>query len=159
MYQAQLGRFLSRDPLPQDGEPDILFGDEWVRDRLQSDDSILSRNLYAYTTNPISFVDPSGMLECHATCGSNPCIKDKPRKICWQPATNYNDCLTCCVPCLKDGDKLHCIECCAQCALRYRRNPNGPEGKVCATACNAFVRATPDTACSPSHTNSRCGSC
>jgi hypothetical protein len=66
MYHPVLGRFLTRDPLPMDGEP-VLMGadidgigsmtDEW--DEPTNDERT---NLYAYVGNsPTNYVDPSGL--------------------------------------------------------------------------------------------------
>ena len=58
MYSPPLGRFLSRDPLPLNGQPDILTDGDWFGDRLT-----MMRNLYAYVDNkPLGFVDPSGLV-------------------------------------------------------------------------------------------------
>lgn len=57
MYSPTLGKFLTRDPLAQNGEPDILYGDIWFANRLR-----MIRNLYNYVDNsPVNLVDPSGL--------------------------------------------------------------------------------------------------
>jgi RHS repeat-associated protein len=57
MYSPPLGRFLSRDPLPQNGEPEILYDNDWFGDRLT-----MMRNLYGYVdNNPVKNLDPSGL--------------------------------------------------------------------------------------------------
>lgn len=62
MYSPPLGRFLSRDPLPLNGEPDVLTDGDWFGDRLT-----MMKHLYGYVdNNPLGFVDPSG-LEFEAT--------------------------------------------------------------------------------------------
>lgn len=57
MYQPVLNRFLSRDPLPPDGQPDILYDNNWYGDRMT-----WMRNTYGYCdNNPVNKGDPSGM--------------------------------------------------------------------------------------------------
>ena len=59
MYSPPLGRFLSRDPLPLNGEPDVLTDGDWFGDRLT-----MMKNLYAYVDNkPLGHTDPSGNSE------------------------------------------------------------------------------------------------
>jgi RHS repeat-associated protein len=68
MYSPPLGRFLSRDPLPTNGEPDILFDNnefgawlDWMR------------NTYGYSSeNPISRIDPLGLADQGAAGGPTP---------------------------------------------------------------------------------------
>lgn len=58
MYSPPLGRFLSRDPLPLNGEPDVLTDGDWFGDRLT-----MMKNLYGYVeNNPVRSVDPSGLV-------------------------------------------------------------------------------------------------
>lgn len=56
MYQLTLGRFLSRDPLRQDGV-EVLYDNNPFGDHLTE-----MRNLYGYVgNNPVNRVDPSGL--------------------------------------------------------------------------------------------------
>ena len=56
MLSPALGRFLSRDPLPLNGDPDVLYDNNWFGDWLT-----MMRNLYGYTSNnPVNYLDPSG---------------------------------------------------------------------------------------------------
>jgi RHS repeat-associated protein len=62
MYSPPLGRFLSRDPLPQNGGPDILFDNNWFGGRLTA-----MSNLYGYIDNsPTRDTDPSGMAPANS---------------------------------------------------------------------------------------------
>ena len=57
MYSPVLNRFQSRDPLPQEGEPDVLYGEKWVNAHLAR-----WQNSYCYALNsPVNLVDPSGL--------------------------------------------------------------------------------------------------
>jgi len=57
MFQPQLGTFLSRDPLPQAGQPDIFSDNNWFGRWLD-----LMKNQYGYGfQNPVRFADPSGL--------------------------------------------------------------------------------------------------
>ncbi len=70
MYSPPLGRFLSRDPLPQTGDPDILYDNNWFGDALTE-----MRDLYGYTSNnPANATDPSGLM------GYGPGLAPKPPK-------------------------------------------------------------------------------
>lgn len=42
MYLPTLGRFLSRDPSPKDGEPDVLYGPKWVQRNIQSQETFVA---------------------------------------------------------------------------------------------------------------------
>jgi len=56
MYQPQLGSFLTRDPLPQAGQPDLFYDNNWFGRWLD-----MMKNLYGYASNnPIRYVDPLG---------------------------------------------------------------------------------------------------
>jgi len=58
MYHAELGQFITRDPLPQQGEPDVLYDNNWFGEWLD-----MMRNLYGYTNNsPVNRVDPLGLF-------------------------------------------------------------------------------------------------
>lgn len=76
MYQPTVGRWLSRDPIGVQGQPEIVYSHEYVANRLRGQLRAVSPvttpprfsgpnvNLYAYVDNsPVSFVDPSGMLQ------------------------------------------------------------------------------------------------
>ncbi len=57
MYSPVLGRFESRDPLPLEGEPDILYGDSWVKRNVT-----MRLNPYTFVeNNPANRLDPSGL--------------------------------------------------------------------------------------------------
>lgn len=57
MYLPTLGRFQSRDPLPLEGEPDLLYGNEWINRNV-----IAKMNLYIYVdNNSVNQIDPSGL--------------------------------------------------------------------------------------------------
>jgi len=57
MYSPVLNRFTSRDPLPLEGEPDILYGESWVKRNVT-----MRMNPYAYVeNNPANRIDPSGL--------------------------------------------------------------------------------------------------
>lgn len=65
MYAAELGRFITRDPLPQKGVPDVLYDNnefgEWLT---------LMRNLYGYVdSNPIRYTDSYGLDRSINFCG------------------------------------------------------------------------------------------
>ncbi|MCE9604942.1 MAG: hypothetical protein K8U03_08580 [Planctomycetia bacterium] len=56
MYHAELGQFTTRDPLPQEGEPDVLYDNNWFGRWLD-----MMKNLYGYTySKPLNYVDPYG---------------------------------------------------------------------------------------------------
>lgn len=80
MYSPQLGRFLSRDPLPQDSEPVVLYGSdkgEWMRTML---------NMYGYaSSNPVNRVDPSGLV-CKA---ANPPASAIPTDDDYNPVSSW----------------------------------------------------------------------
>ena len=74
MYSPTLGSFLSRDPLPQAGVPEILSDNNWFGHRLT-----MMRNLYGYgDPNPMIVVDPSGMA-CESTVSGWPLVDPLPR--------------------------------------------------------------------------------
>jgi hypothetical protein len=104
MYSPPLGRFLSRDPFPQAGEPDLLFDNNWFGHQLtrmrtvfgslagsqilysRADGLItdvyqvtaLAGNAYLYAdANPLSRIDPTGMQS--VDCG---CLALKEEKYC-----------------------------------------------------------------------------
>lgn len=57
MYQPVLNRFLSRDPLPPDGQPDILYGDDWIKQNIA-----MRTNPYIYVgNNSPNRVEPTGI--------------------------------------------------------------------------------------------------
>lgn len=57
MYHAGIGTFLQRDPLPQDGEPVLMYSHGYATARMRD------QNLYAYTSDsPINATDPSGTV-------------------------------------------------------------------------------------------------
>jgi RHS repeat-associated protein len=65
MYSPPLGTFLTRDPLPLAGKPDVLYDNNWFGERLN-----LMRNLYAYANNnPPRYVDPMGEKACNPPIG------------------------------------------------------------------------------------------
>ena len=57
MYMPTLGRWISKDPLPEKGESEVLYTHEYVANRMQA---ILAPYTYA-ASNPIIFVDPNGL--------------------------------------------------------------------------------------------------
>lgn len=60
MYHAELGRFMTRDPLPQEGDPDLLYDNNGFGAWLD-----LMKNLYGYAdSNPLNLVDPIGLKCC-----------------------------------------------------------------------------------------------
>jgi hypothetical protein len=60
MYTPQLGAFLTRDPLPEMGEPDLLYDNNSFGRQLD-----VMRNRYGYVSeNPLRNVDPFGLLDC-----------------------------------------------------------------------------------------------
>lgn len=81
MYSPLLGGFLTRDPIAQAGEPDLLYDNNWFGDRLS-----LMRNLYAYASNnPTNRVDPFGLADgatpsLACSCSLKP--KEKKKKYC-----------------------------------------------------------------------------
>lgn len=80
MYSPTLGRFLSRDPLPQETEPVILYDSEkseWQRTMI---------NMYRYaSSNPVNRVDPSG-LACKA---ANPPVSAMPTDDDYNPVSSW----------------------------------------------------------------------
>ncbi len=57
MLSPALGRFLSRDPLPEQGQPDVLYDNNEFGDWLT-----WMRNTYGYVeNNPLNDIDPSGL--------------------------------------------------------------------------------------------------
>ncbi|MFN0017421.1 MAG: RHS repeat domain-containing protein [Pirellulaceae bacterium] len=59
MYSPILNRFTSRDPLPLEGEPDIMYPFDFVPPKR------FGTNLYSYVeNNPVNYIDPSGLDRC-----------------------------------------------------------------------------------------------
>ncbi len=57
MYMPTLGRWISKDPLPEKGEPEVLYTHEYVAQRMRA---ILQP--YTYVENlPTRHIDPSGL--------------------------------------------------------------------------------------------------
>jgi RHS repeat-associated protein len=65
MYSPALGRFLSRDPVLENGNRHLVYDNNWFGQRLS-----VMRDDYGYAySNPINFIDPSG-LQGECTGGS-----------------------------------------------------------------------------------------
>ncbi len=58
MYMPTLGRWISKDRLPEKGEPEVLYTHEYVAKRMRA-----ITDPYGYAiNNPISYFDPSGLV-------------------------------------------------------------------------------------------------
>lgn len=58
MYHPQLGTFLTRDPLAEEGQPDLLSDNNWFGRWLD-----MMKNLYGYANdNPVNATDPLGLF-------------------------------------------------------------------------------------------------
>lgn len=86
MYMPELGRFLSRDPLAQNGEGELLYDFEHVAER----DRLIVQ-MYAYASNnPIVRVDPTGLAD------TLPCRRRGKKHIeCTSTTTNKSPDETC----------------------------------------------------------------
>ena len=69
MYSPVLSRFQSRDPLPLEGQADVLYGDTWIKRNI-----MMRLKAYTYVdNNPVTGIDPSGL---------QPAAKKKTPKTC-----------------------------------------------------------------------------
>ena len=85
-YDAELGRFLSRDPLGILNQIPQLIG--CSKDKIEMGDG---PNLYAYVkNNPINLVDPFG-LSCGPGGVGNAVIPDAPFGVNFNPACSFHD--------------------------------------------------------------------
>ena len=88
MYNPVVGRWISRDPISDVTNPQIVYTHEYVAEQLQRD------HVYAYArNNPVKYIDPSGLhvaicsLEFAGPTGRGP-------QRSWFPTRNRNEVMT-----------------------------------------------------------------